>query len=592
MVLCYLFLPVYRALGVYTLSEYLGRRYDDRSRIAYAIIMVIIMAVVQMVPGLYIGARSLCVMAGGNAVEEVTLDSAAEGDAQTAAPVTKLNVNQTYYIVFVIVLALVAAGYTIFGGLKAVVWTDVIQTVLMLLAAIIVAVLTFREIGGWGAMRELDAAGANRMHLYLPMNHPQLPWTGVFTGLMAMHCAYWGTNQAIVQRALGARSDAEAGLGIVAAGFLKLLIPFFAIGTGIAAFYLFQQRLGGRSVDPDAAFPELVKLVVLPLGSGIVGLIAAGLIGAILSSIVSMMNSAATIVTVDVYKRYVQPNATDRQMINVGRWSIAVFCVMAALMAILVLDPNSERNFFLQVADYQNYLTPGLLVAFVLGMFWRRGTATGAFVTIVAGVVLSWVVVYVYDNHLGMNPEVYEVVIGRKSLEDADLTRFPTEAAHLRGRELDAWIASMTNELTLINRHFGGRINFFHRVAIVIVLCVVVHVAVSLKTQPGRSRGPVTWMDVARHSDEDFRRLRIAIASSLCVFVLLGAAMVYELLRPGTAGVAGAIWTALLILRSLIRSRAAASVNGSGRRGSIASDDRFWAALLCATTVFMHYYFY
>ena len=126
---------------------------------------------------------------------------------------------------------------------------------------------------------------------------------------MAMHCFYWGTNQFIVQRAIAARSDTEARIGIIVAGFLKLLIPFFAIASGVAAFYLFKERLH-REIAPDTAFTEVVRLVV-PAGFGIVGLISAGLIGAILSSIDSMMNSAATIVTIDIYKRYINPNANS-----------------------------------------------------------------------------------------------------------------------------------------------------------------------------------------------------------------------------------------------------------------------------------------
>ena len=145
-----------------------------------------------------------------------------------------------------------------------------------------------------------------------------------------------------------------------------MLIPFFAIGTGVAAFYLFQSELPDQVIDPDTAFTEVVKLVI-PVGFGIIGLISAGVIGAILSSIDSMMNSAATILTFDVYKRFLRPEATDRQLILVGRVSIVVLVTLAALMAIYVLDPNSKENFFLQIANYQNYLTPGLLVTFVFG---------------------------------------------------------------------------------------------------------------------------------------------------------------------------------------------------------------------------------
>jgi SSS family solute:Na+ symporter len=554
MVLCYGFLPVYRKLKLFTLSEYLGRRYDERSRLAYAIIMILIMVVVQMVPGIYIGARSICVLIGGDAMETVaevqTEGNVAAGGEATNDTVQKRKVNQTYYNVFVIALAVIAAAYTVFGGLKAVIWTDVIQSALLLAAGIGVALLTFQKIGGWEEMMALDLAGAHKMRLYRPMNDPDLPWTGVFTGLMAMHCFYWGTNQFIVQRALGARSDAEARLGIVAAGFLKLLIPFFAIGTGVAAYYLFQSE--NLDVAPDAAFPELVKLVI-PIGSGIIGLISAGLIGAILSSIDSMMNSAATIVSFDIYKKYINPAATDRNMILVGRVSIILFVTLAASLAILVLNPNSNQNFFLQIVDYSSYLTPGLLVAFFMGMFWRRGTGTGAIVTMLAGILFSGAVQFGYDNLLGTYPAVSDV--------------------------------------------FGSKLNFFHRALIVILLCMLVHVVVSLKGQPDAEKSRLVWTDLGGHSSGDVRNLLTAFLISLVFFAILGWSMYSEWLNPQTCAALGAIWTFLIftgmILRALMKRQA------DRERGvdlnllvAVLREDRFWAGILCALAVFMHYYFY
>ncbi|MDE0736500.1 MAG: hypothetical protein OSB47_11800, partial [Pirellulaceae bacterium] len=237
LLMCYGFLPVYRKLKVYTLSEFLEHRYDHRSRLMYAIIMVILMAFVQMVPALYIGSRTICELIGNDAIvtqegpsagteNDTTETRPQDNGDRTVAEISQPNkakrfVNMTYYSWFVIALAVIAASYTILGGLKAVVYTDVIQSVLMLIAGIAVALFTFNEIGGWGAMIAFDnAAASSKMNLYLPTNHPQLPWTGVLTGLMFMHCFYWGTNQFIVQRALAATSDKEARIGIIAAGFL------------------------------------------------------------------------------------------------------------------------------------------------------------------------------------------------------------------------------------------------------------------------------------------------------------------------------------------------------------------------------------
>ena len=535
MVLCYGFLPVYRKLNVFTLSEYLRQRYDARSQICYAVIMVIIMAVVQMVPGLYIGARSVCVLLGGDAVQQV---SAEVGEGVTEAA-TKHHVNHSYYTGFVIALAVISASYTIFGGLKAVVWTDVIQSVLLLAAGLLVAFLVFREIGGWSAMMSADRAGDEKMHLYLPMNHSQLPWTGVFTGLMAMHCFYWGTNQFIVQRALAARTDTEARLGIIVAGFLKLLIPFFAIAAGVAAFYLFKQRLPDRTIAPDTAFTEVIRLVV-PAGFGIVGLISAGLIGAILSSIDSMMNSAATIVTIDIYKRYINPDADDRRMILMGRLSIVVFVVMAALMAIFILDPNSEENFFLQIVNYQNYLTPGILVAFVLGMLWKRGTATAAFVTIVSGVFFSWLLEYIYNHHLASDPNVAEM--------------------------------------------FGENLNFFHRVVGVLLLCSAIHVIVSLLTTGDEAKSRLVWTELGGHEPGTIRNLFLTLLGSICFFAILAYVMVLGT-TPAICAIVGTLWTLAMF---------AGAIKFYPRAGTSSwfFDDRTWAGLLCSLAVFMMYYFY
>ncbi|MBT4864550.1 MAG: sodium/solute symporter [Planctomycetaceae bacterium] len=608
LVLCFGFLPVYRKLRVYTLSEYLGRRFDDRSRVAYAIIMVIIMAVVQMVPGLYIGARSVCVLVGGEAVYEETveyqqtvgdLSAGAETDQPAKVGQTKQRSDTTWYAGFVIALAVVSAAYTIFGGLKAVVWTDMIQSVLLLGAGIVIAVLTFNRLGGWSEMMSLDAAAgdAAKMHLYLPSNHPQLPFTGVFTGLIAMHCFYWGTNQFIVQRALGARSDSEARLGIIAAGFLKLLIPFFAIGGGVAAFYVFQSEMPDKTIAPDVAFTELVKLVIKPVGYGVIGLISAGVIGAILSSIDSMMNSAATIVTFDIYKKYFKPDASDREMILVGRLSIVAFVVLAAVMAIFVLDPNSEKNFFLQIADYQNYLTPGLLVAFVMGMFWRRGTATAAIVTIAAGIIFSWGVEAGYNNLHGMNPAVYRVATDQMPRDAVKLNDLPESVRDKGLGEINQYIDAESQKLSTVNQLLGPTLNFFHRVVGVLALCVAIFVIVSLMTAGDAEKSRLVWTDLGGHRAGDLKRLLTAIGTSICVLAILGYIMYCGWLSPAFAAILGAGWTLTMFWGTLGRLLAKRFQAGDMTLANqpyraLLQEDRFWAGILCAMAVFMHFYFY
>lgn len=633
MVLCYFFLPVYRKLRVFTLSEYLEKRYDHRSRLAYSIIMTVIMAVIHLVPGLYIGSRTICTLLGGEAAVETEEDTyagitlAEVKAAEDAGPDVMIAsrfervvvVNWNHYAFYVVALALVAAGYTIVGGLTAVVWTDFIQSMLLLGAGLLIAVLTFWELApdgssllagiwdGWGQMLDYDKAveasgGRGRMHLYLPSNHPGLPWTGVFTGLLAMHCYYWGTNQFIVQRALGARSDSEARLGIVAAGFLKLLIPFFAIGTGVAAFYLFDQKLPERKVASDAAFSEVVKLVI-PAGYGLIGLISAGLIGAILSSIDSMMNSAATLFTIDVYKRYIKPDASDKDLIRVGRYAIVFFVTFATVLALFALNPNSEKSFFLQVADYQNFLTPGLLVAFFLGMFWKRGTATAAFLTIIAGVVFSWVAESTYNDNYGIHPTIYKVIQNGKELESVKLGELPEPMRSMSYAEIVTEVEAAKEQLNAVNSVLGPKLNFFHRVVIVLFTSGLVYFLVSLLSKPDAEKSKLNWTDLGGHSSTDLKHIVFLIILSILVFAVLGAAMVKGWFIPGVAASIASVWT-LAVFQFHISShrRTVATASGDAGKESTGSseqtvvpllaDDRFWASLLCSAAVFMHYYYY
>jgi len=617
LMLCYGFLPVYRRLKIYTLSEYLGRRYDDRSRLSYAVIMVLIMAGVQMVPGLYIGARSACVMVGGAAIDnhevfeetvgnrrEIEDGKIAENDLK-AQPVVKVDMK--WYAAFVIILAAISTVYTVLGGLRAVVLTDAIQSLLLLGGGILLAWLIFGELGGgdgvaagWREMIRLDhLESEQKMRLYLPSNHSQLPWSGVLTGLIFMHCFYWGTNQFIVQRALAARSDSEARMGIIAAGFLKLLIPFFCIAAGIAGYFLIRQRVD-HDVDPDAAFSELVRLVV-PAGYGLIGIVAAGLIGAILSSIDSMMNSAATIFTFDVYQKYLRPDADDRQLVRVGRISIIVFVLIATGLTFALIDPNSKDNFFLQIANYTSLLTPGLLVAFLVGMFWRRATASGALVTIIAGVLFSLAFQAAYDRTVGMPPAVYQVITEQKTLDATRISDLPQDWQALNSDEITRRVENHRGQLNAINRTLGPNLNFFHRVVAVILCCLIVHVLVSLSTSVETEQARLTWSDLGGHHPDDLKRLAKLLLLAIGLLAVLAVTMRAGWVRPPIASlIAAAITLGAFRINSTRRNNSPQSDTGTEVEEELQapadnrpwwSRDRSWAALLCATAVWMHFFF-
>ena len=379
LLLAFLFLPLYRGMGLYTLSEYLAKRYDDRSSALYSGFNILTIVIVRMALGFYIGARALNYLLAGTALE-------------------------VSYPTGIAIFALVTATYTIVGGLKAVIWTDVMQSVLLLLAGIFVAVLVFGhpEVGGLGGLLAKDSAlpaAEQKFHLYLPTDHPQLPWTGVFSGLLVIHIFYWSTNQFIAQRALAAKSEYDARMGILAAGFLKLLIPFVSIATGVAAGLLFDASLARGEISalplPDDAFPLLVQMVV-PAGYGLVGIITAGLIGAILSSLDSMMNSGATLLTFDFYRKYVDRQASERKLILVGRLCIVCFVLIAACIAAVIYTEDAADNFFLKVPAQMGHVVPGIAVAFLGGVLWRGASATGAFRALLVSPVFSFGIQWLY----------------------------------------------------------------------------------------------------------------------------------------------------------------------------------------------------
>jgi SSS family solute:Na+ symporter len=608
LMLCYFFLPVYRKLNVYTLSDYLSKRYDDKSRVSYALIMVIIMVVIQMVPGFYIGSRSINLLLQGDTGRKAVAESVVDkngvltdikinfgGEKYGSVPKVKMggeiregltsqlengrivgvhlkneidglnpgaplpvsfiggnmnnpelspgDVEPIYYKLGILIMALVTGAYVIFGGLKAVIITDVIQSVLLLLAGLLVAYVTFSqpEIGGWANLvaRDLGSEGVERLHLYNASNHASLPWTGVLTGLMVLHFYYWGTNQFIVQRALSARTDKEARIGILAAGFFKLLIPFFSIGTGIAAYYLFKDR--NLEVAQDAVFIKLLTELISPLGYGLVGLIAAGMIGAILSSLDSMMNSAATIMTFDLYKKFINPQADDRKLISIGRTWIVVFIIFAGILTIFTMDPNSQDSFFLHVAKHQGNLIAGVVIAFMVGMFWKGATAAGGVSAILSGVVFSYGI-----------PPIYASI-------------------------------AQDNE-TLINL-FGTKLNFMHGAFLSAVLSLLVHIIVSKRTQADPEKGKLTWIGLGIFTSKQFVVLGKTLAITLLIFATLASLVVLETIKPVHAACVGSTWTFLCFFLS-------ARVKAAEESISVFREDRLWAGGLAGCAIFMLYYFF
>ncbi|GAB3021089.1 sodium:solute symporter family transporter [Spirosoma pulveris] len=375
LVLVYIFIPIYRKRQFFTLSQFLENRYSSQTRLVYTILMIAFI-MIQLIGGFYIGSRTLGILFEGTSWELT-------------------------YLQGILIIATVTILFTVFGGMESVVIADNILTVVMILSVLLMGTLTYLqpEIGGLSGLLKLDHAEANKMHLYLPASHPKLPWLGIFTGLTILNFFYWTTNQYQVQRVLAAQTERDAKLGSIAAGFLKLIIPFFSIGAGTAAFYLFRARFGENVIKPDDTFLTLLKTVV-PVGYGFVGLILAGLMCAIFSAIYSMMNSVSTMLAYDVYRNYLKPDASDKLTVRFGQAGVFVMCAIATGLAYTTFDPNSSENFFLILANQTSYLKPGLVVVFFWGVLWQKTNPKAAVLVLMSSPLIGFGCDWLYDHVL------------------------------------------------------------------------------------------------------------------------------------------------------------------------------------------------
>jgi SSS family solute:Na+ symporter len=337
-------LPRFLRAGLYTMPEFLEYRYNAAARSIMAILTVIIYMTVLLTAVLYSGALTL------NTIFGIDLRLA------------------------VWAVGLIAAVYTTFGGLKAVAWADLFQGFALLAGGLSIFGLGLHACGGWKAF---TTANANRLHMILPSSHEGLPWTGVASGMWIVILYYCGLNQFIVQRNLAAKTLRDGQLGVIFAGALWLLVPFAIVIPGIMAVQLYSGQLD----KPDAAFPTLVKSLV---PNGLRGFILAAIAGAVISSLASMMNSAATIFTMDVYHRLLDRRASQARLVFVGRVVTIVCVLVGCSLAPQLIDPKFGGVFqFIQ--QFQGYIWPGVAAAFVFGMLVPQAPPAAGVTALISG---------------------------------------------------------------------------------------------------------------------------------------------------------------------------------------------------------------
>ena len=355
------FLPIFIKKKIYTIPEFVEQRYSSQLKTILAVFWIALYIFVNLASVLYLGGLALQ---------------------------TILGVNMIYAIIG---LALFAVAYSLYGGLSAVAWTDIIQVVVLILGGLVTTYLALDTAsGGQGFIKGLNSiydAVPERFDMILEKNNPEymnLPGIGVLIGGMWIaNLYYWGFNQYIIQRTLAAKSLEESQKGILFAAGLKMIIPLIVVIPGIAAYVivndpLLMEKLGESGMtnlpslaQADKAYPWLMQF----LPTGLKGVAVAALAAAIVSSLASMLNSTATIFTMDIYKQLINKNASESKTVNVGRLSALIALIIATIMAPLLGGIDQAFQF---IQEYTGIVSPGILSVFVLGLFWKKTSNKGA----------------------------------------------------------------------------------------------------------------------------------------------------------------------------------------------------------------------
>ena len=366
------FLPIFIEKGLYTIPEFVEKRFSTNLKTILAVFWIGLYVFVNLASVLYLGSLAL---------------------------ETIMGIPMIYGVIG---LALFAAAYSLYGGLSAVAWTDVIQVIFLVLGGLVTTYIALNTVsngeGVIAGLKTVYEAAPDRFAMILDKSNPyydKLPGIGVLIGGMwVANLYYWGFNQYIIQRTLAAKSLKEAQKGILLAAFLKLIIPLIVVIPGIAAYVMVNDpeimaRLGDAGLknlptleQADKAYPWLLQF----LPTGLKGVAFAALAAAIVSSLASMLNSTSTIFTMDIYKQYINKNASDKTTVNVGRISAAVALIIGSIMAPLLGGIDQAFQF---IQEYTGIVSPGILAVFMLGLFWKKTTNKAAIIGALSSIPIA-----------------------------------------------------------------------------------------------------------------------------------------------------------------------------------------------------------
>ncbi|MEP5830085.1 MAG: sodium:solute symporter [Maribacter dokdonensis] len=351
LMLGWVFLPFYARSGVFTMPEFLEKRFDARSRWVLSVFSIVAYVLTKI---------SVTIYAGG-----VVVSALLGIDFWTGAIAT----------------VILTGLYTVLGGMRAVVYTETLQAILLVVGAAVLTFIGLDKVGGWGSM--VDTLGPEYFNMWRPATDPDFPWSSLFITSTIVGIWYWCTDQYIVQRTLTAKNIKEGRRGTIFGALLKLLPVFLFLIPGVIALTL-KMRGELHWESADEAFPVLMSNL---LPSGLRGLVAAGLLAALMSSLASVFNSCSTLFTVDVYKK-LRPDTPEKKLVRTGQIA-TVFVVIIGIIWIPIMA-NISGVLYEYLQSVQSYIAPPITAVFLLGIFYKRINATGAFATLIMGISVAF----------------------------------------------------------------------------------------------------------------------------------------------------------------------------------------------------------
>ena len=409
------FLPIFIEKQLYTIPEFIEKRFSTDLKTILAVFWIALFIFVNLTSVLFLGGKAIDTIVGN-------------GDGSMIF----------YAILF---LAFIAAAYSLYGGLSAVAWTDVVQVALLVFGGLLTTLIALNAVTPEGGIihgfEHILKQAPEKFHMILHKDNPQffnLPGIAVLIGGMwVANLYYWGFNQYIIQRALAAKSLREAQRGLAFAGFLKLLIPVLVVIPGIIAFVLFTQPAGttvipgvkeaflkvGGGINYDKAYPWLISQFI-PVG--LKGLVLAALTAAIISSLASMLNSTSTIFTMDIFKPYIKKDATERQLVFVGRLTAFIALIIAIAMAPIL---GNIPQMFQYIQQYTGLVSPGILAVFLMGLFWKKTTNKGAIIGVTLSIVVAFLLKIPSLELPWMDQMFYTLIITMAIIMGVSLTTSP-----------------------------------------------------------------------------------------------------------------------------------------------------------------------